>query len=262
MTVAVGCWSYQRSAVGKSGKISSVDADPAGRGRTVNSLNDCKSPDFIKYRIDVTGLDFNLFNSQSGLIIDGEYFSSGNLNVSQYDDLIKEFSDSINWDWRLLASLIWQESRFRPDIVSLRGAYGLMQIMPVTARNFGIDIKFSPENNMRAGTMYINWLYSIFDTRIPNEQERIYFVLAAYNAGPGHVLDAMRLAEKYGMDPHKWEGNVAVWLLKKSEPKYYKDSVVKSGYFRGKESVKFVSQVLDRFELYKNIIPVERTFLF
>jgi membrane-bound lytic murein transglycosylase F len=142
-------------------------------------------------------------------------------------------------------------------VVSLRGAYGLMQIMPVTGRNFGIDITASPENNLKAGILYINWLYSIFDTRIPDEKERLLFVLASYNAGPGHVLDAMRLAEKNGMDPQKWEGSVAVWLLKKAEPQYYRDSVVKNGYFRGKESVKFVSEVLDRFEHYKNIIPRE-----
>ncbi len=132
-----------------------------------------------------------------------------------------------------------------------------MQIMPITGRNFGIDITASPENNLKAGILYINWLYSIFDKRIPDEEQRLLFVLAAYNAGPGHVLDAMRLAEKNGMDPQKWDGNVAVWLLKKSEPQYYRDAVVKSGYFRGKESVKFVSEVLDRFEHYKNIIPRE-----
>jgi len=178
-------------------------------------------------------------------------------SVSKYDDLIREFSLHISWDWRLLASLICQESEFRPDVRSNAGAYGLMQIMPVTGRNFGIDITASPENNMKAGILYINWLYSIFDPKITDKKERLLFVLAAYNAGPGHVLDAMRLAEKNGMDPQKWDGNVAVWLLKKSEPQYYKDSVVKNGYFRGKESVKFVSEVLDRFELYKNIIPVK-----
>jgi membrane-bound lytic murein transglycosylase F len=196
-------------------------------------------------------------NSRSSTIVKSDYYSLSTGRVSKYDDLIRESSVSINWDWRLLASLICQESQFKADVVSLRGAYGLMQIMPVTGKNFGIDITASPENNLKAGILYINWLYSIFDTRITDEQERLLFVLASYNAGPGHVLDAMRLAEKNGMDPQKWEGNVAVWLLKKSEPQYYRDTVVRNGYFRGKESVKFVSEVLDRFEHYKNIIPRE-----
>ena len=133
-----------------------------------------------------------------------------------------------------------------------------MQIMPVTGKHFGIDITASPENNMHAGIMYINWLHSIFDPKIPDPDERLHFVLAAYNAGPGHVLDAMKLAEKNGMDPLKWHGNVAVWLLKKSEPQYYNDEVVKSGYFRGTESVAFVTEVLDRYGHYKNIIPEEK----
>ena len=115
--------------------------------------------------------------------------------------MIKMYSDRINWDWRLLASLICQESRFNPDVKSRVGAYGLMQIMPETGKNFGIDITSSPKNNIKAGARYINWLHSIFDPKIPDENERIKFILASYNAGPGHVLDAMKLAEKNGMDP-------------------------------------------------------------
>jgi membrane-bound lytic murein transglycosylase F len=137
----------------------------------------------------------------------------------------------------------------------MAGAYGLMQIMPVTGRNFGIDITASPENNLRAGILYITWLNTIFDSKISDVNERLNFILAAYNAGPGHILDAMNLAEKNGMDPHKWDGNVALWLKKKSDPRYYNDSVVRNGYFRGTESVNFVSEVLNRFEHYKNIIP-------
>ncbi len=85
-----------------------------------------------------------------------------------------------------------------------------MQIMAVTGKNFGIDITSSPENNMKADIKYIRYLHSIFDRKIPDENERLNFILAAYNAGPGHVLDAMDLAEKNGMDPHKWKSKVAV----------------------------------------------------
>ena len=197
-------------------------------------------------------------NARSSTIIKSDYYSLSTGRVSKYDDLIREFSLNINWDWRLLASLICQESQFKPDVTSGAGAYGLMQIMPVTGRNFGIDITASPKNNIRAGILYISWLNELFKSKVPDQQERLYFILAAYNAGPGHVLDAIRLTEKNGMDPQRWEGNVAVWLLKKSEPLYYRDSVVRNGYFRGKESVKFVSEVLDRFEHYKNIIPQEK----
>ena len=197
-------------------------------------------------------------NSRSGRIVKSDYYSLRTGKVSQWDDIIKSYSDSINWDWRLLASLICQESRFSPDVVSGSGAYGLMQLMPETGKNFGIDITSSPHNNIRAGTQYINWLHSIFDTRITDENERYRFILASYNAGPGHVLDAMRLAEKNGQDPMKWDNSVANWLLKKSDPMYYSDTVVKNGYFRGRESVAFVDEILERYEHYKNIIPPEQ----
>ncbi|MGB8490304.1 MAG: transporter substrate-binding domain-containing protein [Bacteroidales bacterium] len=194
-------------------------------------------------------------NSRSSTIVKSDYYALNTGRVSQWDDMIKIYSDSIRWDWRLLASLICQESRFMPDVVSWTGAYGLMQIMPETGKRFGINIKSSPRNNIKAGAKYIKWLYSIFDPKIPDSNERTRFVLAAYNAGPGHILDAMKLAEKNGMDPTVWENNVAVWLQKKSEPKYYLDSVVRNGYFRGNESISFVNKVLDRYEQYKNIIP-------
>lgn len=197
-------------------------------------------------------------NARSSTIVKSDYYALNTGKVSQYDDIIKESSTSINWDWRLLASLICQESRFNPNVRSLAGAFGLMQIMPETGRNFGIDSTATPKKNIIAGIRYINWLHTIFDPKIKDENERLRFILASYNAGPGHVLDAMKLAEKNGMDPQKWDGNVAIWLTKKSDPKYFNDAVVKNGYFRGTESVAFVSEILNRYEHYKNIIPEEK----
>ena len=196
-------------------------------------------------------------NSRSETIVKSDYYYINTGRISQWDDMIKSASTRINWDWRLLASLICQESRFDPDVESRVGAYGLMQVMPVTGENFDIDVTASPLNNIKAGTMYINRLQSIFESKITDPEERIKFILASYNAGPGHVLDAMKLASKNGMNPEKWDGNVAVWLLKKSDPKYFNDSVVKNGYFRGTESVNFVTEVLERYDHYRNIIPAE-----
>lgn len=192
-------------------------------------------------------------NPSSGKMLNNDYYSNRGGKVSQWDELIKEHSVLINWDWRLLASLIYQESRFFPNVVSRAGAYGLMQVMPETGKNFGIDVKASPAANLRAGTRYIKWLHKIFDPLIPEEVERTKFILASYNAGPGHILDAMRLAEKNGMDPAKWV-DVEKWLQKKAEPQYYNDTIVKNGFFRGRESIAFVNQILNRYEHYKNLI--------
>jgi membrane-bound lytic murein transglycosylase F len=194
-------------------------------------------------------------NFRSDAIFKSDYYASNTGKVSPWDDIIKLYSEDINWDWRLLASLIYQESRFIPDVKSKVGAFGLMQLMPETGKHFGIDITASPQDNIKAGTRYIYFLHSIFDAKIADPNERTKFILAAYNAGPGHVLDAMKLAEKFGRDPHKWDDNVAVWLQKKSEPEYYTDIVVKNGYFKGKESIAFVNQILNRYEHYKNIVP-------
>ena len=194
-------------------------------------------------------------NSRSSNMVRSDYFSLNTGKISRWDNLIKQSSADIGWDWRLLASLVYQESRFDPEAESQAGAYGLMQVMPVTGEHFGINIYSSPVNNMKAGIHYINWLKSVFESRVSDENERMKFILASYNAGPGHVLDAMKLAEKNGQSPQEWDGNVAVWLLKKSEPEYFNDTVVKNGFFKGTESVNFVEQVLERYEHYKNIVP-------
>ncbi len=197
-------------------------------------------------------------NNRSNTIFRSDYYSLGTGKVSPWDNLIKSFSDSLKWDWRLLASLIYQESRFDPNVISWAGAIGLMQIMPETGKNFGIDIMSSPANNMKAGVLYINYLQKFFNGRIPDSTERLKFILGAYNAGAGNIVDAMKLAEKNGKNPLLWDENVAVYLLKKSEPKYYNDPVVKNGYYWGEESVNFVSQVLERYSEYKNIIPSQK----
>ncbi len=80
------------------------------------------------------------------------------------------------------------------------------------------------------------------------------FILASYNAGIAHVFDARRLAEKYEKNPNVWANNVDYYLLNKSKPKYYRDSVVKYGYCRGEESYNFVNEILERYEHYKNVL--------
>ena len=87
-------------------------------------------------------------------------------------------------------------------------------------------------------------------TKVPDREDNIMFVLAAYNSGIGHILDAMALAEKYGKDKYKWEGNVATYLLLKSNEEYYRDPVCKNGYFRGIETYNFVRDVKIRADVY------------
>ena len=171
--------------------------------------------------------------------------------------MIRKESERIGWDWRLLASVIYQESRFNPDAVSWAGAFGLMQLMPITAGSYGITLDSPPEDQIRAGASFLKWLDNRFDELITDPDERIKFVLASYNIGLGHIQDARRLAERYESDPNIWFGSVDKWLLKKAEPEYYTDQVVRHGFARGVETYNFVRDIMDRYEHYKNIVNSE-----
>jgi membrane-bound lytic murein transglycosylase F len=193
-------------------------------------------------------------NRQTNRSIHSDYYTLGRGKISQYDDIIKLESDKIGWDWRLLASVIYQESRFNPEAVSWAGAFGLMQLMPTTATSYGITKNSPPEEQIRAGVSFINWLDDRFEDVITDPNERIKFVLASYNIGLGHIQDARRLAERYESDPNTWSGSVDEWLMKKADPVYYSDPVVKHGYARGIETHNFVIDILDRYEHYRNIV--------
>jgi len=193
-------------------------------------------------------------NQKSAEIVKSDYFTISSGKISPYDQAIRKYSEQIGLDWRLAASMIYQESGFNPHAASWAGAYGLMQLMPTTARRFGISRNSTPEQQIRAGVELIKWLNDRFKDQIPEEDERIKFILSSYNVGYGHVVDAMNLAEKNGKNPKVWNQNVDEFLVKKSNPKYYLDPVVKYGYCRGIEPYNYVIEVLERYEHYKNII--------
>ncbi len=182
------------------------------------------------------------------------YFIKKNGIISEYDNLIKRSAKKINWDWRMLASLIYEESNFDTSARSWVGAVGLMQILPETAKNFGIEDASKPDSNINAGIRYIKYLDKIFSKYIYCNDERIKFILASYNLGPGHVIDAINLAFKYGKNPHIWENNVEELLMKKSNQRYYNDEVVQNGFCVGKTTVTFVKNVLKRYSEYKKFV--------
>ncbi len=182
-----------------------------------------------------------------------KFFANRTGVISEYDELFKKYSKEIGWDWRLLASLVCQESRFKPTAKSKVGAYGLMQMMPATLAHFGVDTAASPEKHIAAGVAYIKYLDRMIAPSVSNKEERIKFILASYNIGPGHILDAQRLAAKYGKDAAVWDNNVDSCLLSKADPKFYTDPEVRHGKCKGTETYVFVTQIMERYEHYKNI---------
>lgn len=175
-------------------------------------------------------------------------FSKG--YISQYDNLFKKYAPQIGWDWRLMAAQAFQESRFKPNARSWVGARGLMQIMPKTARGYRTSVSKlnNPEVSVKVATQLISDLDRYLLKYVPNDKERLKFVIAAYNVGIAHVYDAIALAEKYGLDPQVWDDNVSKAILMKMNPKYYNDPVVRYGYCRGTETVNYVKNITNFYE--------------
>lgn len=184
----------------------------------------------------------------------GEYSSLKGNKICDYDKILKKYAKDINWDWRLLAAQMYQESRFNENARSWAGAFGLMQFMPETAKMYGIDSTSTPEEQIRAAILYLSWLNDYWKERIFDPNERINFVLASYNVGLGHVIDATNLALSLGYDPLKWENNVAECILLKSNSEYYSSDVVKHGYCRGEEPYGYVKNIIDQYHHYKRVI--------
>ena len=180
-----------------------------------------------------------------------EYSSMGGNMLSPFDSLIRKGAATLGWDWRLLASLIYQESRFLPTNESWAGARGLMQLMPRTANEFGAFDLDDPRQSISAGVGYLKFLDNYWMKKIPDPYERLKFILASYNVGLSHVVDARRLAEKYGKDPQVWYDNVEFYLSRKSEPEFYRDPGVTAGYCKCEEPINYVKDILDRYEEYK-----------
>jgi membrane-bound lytic murein transglycosylase F len=180
-----------------------------------------------------------------------DYSSISGTKISPYDDLIKKESERLGWDWRLLAAVIYQESRFINKDESWAGARGLMQLMPETAEQFGATNPDDPKQNIKAGVGYLKYLNNYWSKEIKDEDERLKFVLASYNVGLSHIIDARNLSTKYKRSSVVWNDNVEYYLLKKSDPLYYRDPLAPAGYCKCEEPVNYVKNVLERYEEYK-----------
>ena len=174
--------------------------------------------------------------------------------ISPYDKIFQIESEKLGWDWRLLAALCYTESKFNPEAKSWAGAVGLMQLMPSTAMALGMSREefYIPENNIKVGVRHLIWLDKYWE-RIKNKDERTKFVIASYNAGQGHILDARQITQFRGKNPDIWDGHVSEAILQLSSPDVFNQSYVKYGYCRGREPYNYVSNIYKKFKEYKEI---------
>jgi len=186
--------------------------------------------------------------------VESDYLSVTGGKISAYDKIIQKHAQEINWDWRLLAALIYKESRFDPSAKSWTGATGLMQLLPAIGREYGAQNLDDPKQNIEAGVRYLQWLEDYWDKYIDDWNVRLKFILASYNVGIGHVEDARRLAEKYGRNPDKWDNNVAYYMLRLSDQKFFSQDVVEFGYCRGIEPYKYVEEILNIYSQYQKLV--------
>lgn len=175
----------------------------------------------------------------SNVVLDGN-------RISQFDDLFKRAQEATGWDWRLIASIAYQESKFNPEAHSFGGAYGMMQFMPNTGPHYGVYPDSPPAVQIMGGAKKL-----VSDEKfwkdIKDDLERKKFALASYNAGRGHIQDAQNLARKYGLNPYRWEDNVEKMMLNLSKQEFYQDEVVRNGMLRGTTTYNYIRHVMERY---------------
>ena len=186
-----------------------------------------------------------------------ELLAEGDFVISAYDNLFRHVSGEQGTDWRLMSAIAYHESRFMPDVVSPRGAKGLMQIMPVVARQFNVPQEqvLDPRTNVLLANLLLNKIDKTL--RLPSgtpHRDRLSLILASYNGGIGHVSDARRLARLHGENPNSWEV-VARYLKQKADPAVYESELVKYGKFTGsRQTEAYVREVMKRYDFYCNLV--------
>ena len=165
-------------------------------------------------------------------------------SISPYDADFREHGGGFGWKWQLLAAMAWKESRFDSTAVSGMGASGIMQLMPHTAERLGVDSSLIVADHIIAAKRYITRLDTLWMRAVPDRDQRLRFVLASYNAGPGHIIDAQRLAERLGLDPKRWEHNVERAVLLLAKPRYYMRSEMKNGFCKGSQVFHYVRDIV------------------
>ncbi len=175
-------------------------------------------------------------------------------SLSPYDDLLKQYCKHIDWDWRLLAAVLKQESRFCIGVRSSRGAMGLMQVMESTAAVYGVSDRYSPSENIKAGVLFLKDIKSTYEEMGIDSANVVKFTLAAYNAGQSRIRDCILFAREQGVDASDWD-SVAEVVPLMAQPEYYENAdYLRHGAFSGRETLAYVREILNTYKLYTEAV--------
>ena len=157
--------------------------------------------------------------------------------LPKYQPLFEKYGQEV--DWRLLATISYQESHWNPHARSYTGVRGMMMLTLPTAKQMGIKSRLDAEQSIQGGAKYFQQMFDRMPARVPHP-DRLWFALASYNVGLGHLNDARAITKKQGGDPDRWvEVKARLPLLK--QKKYYKHT--KYGYARGDEPINYVENI-------------------
>ncbi|NMH65513.1 membrane-bound lytic murein transglycosylase MltF [Shewanella salipaludis] len=157
--------------------------------------------------------------------------------LPRYRKLFESYAGTL--DWRKLAATSYQESHWDPNARSPTGVRGMMMLTMPTAKRVGISNRLDAEQSIRGGAIYLADIMDRLPDSIP-ENQRIWFALASYNIGMGHVEDARKLAEQMDLNPSAWRDIKKVLPLLQKR-KYYQQT--RYGYARGSEAVHYVDSI-------------------
>lgn len=164
----------------------------------------------------------------------------------QWEEDLRAAGEKFELDWKLLASISYQESHWDPKAVSYTGVRGLMMLTQAAAKEVGVTNRVDPSQSIFGGAQYFKNILARIPARVTDEEDRLYMALAAYNVGFGHLEDARILTEKHGEDPNKW-ADVRKYLPLLSKRQYY--SQTKHGYARGWEPVHYVKKIRNYYKI-------------
>ncbi|MCW5898926.1 MAG: transglycosylase SLT domain-containing protein [Flavobacteriales bacterium] len=176
-----------------------------------------------------------------------------NDSISPFDEAFRLHAGGMRWGWELLAAMAYRESRFDSTVTSRMGAQGIMQIMPRTGRKLGLDSSSAMSDHVAAAVRYLNKLDTMWMRAVPDREQRLRFVLGSYNAGPGHIIDAQRLAESLGLDPDRWEHHVERAILLKAKPRYFMLPNMRNGYCDGSQVFHYVRDVTGLYRQLRSL---------